>query len=158
MSISLFFFSFLITFLYLLVSLIAMTNFNTTPEFIFSASERELLTLTLAEIIDGIICDYKSFSKGIEEGIKIPEKKQEPRLMHSCILYAEGLRLAHTHPELAKKLIFASLFNASNRALDWLRANGEASKVIALLREIVKFEKWKKDERKRREEEDKAKR
>lgn len=40
-------------------------------------------------------------------------------MSHSCILYAEGLRLAHTHLNLAKKLILASLFDFEPQAYYW---------------------------------------
>jgi len=96
-----------------------MANMNYSSEFIFSAPERELLTLSIAEIIDGLMADYKNFSHKNDAGIRIPEKKQEPRMSHSCILYAEGLRLAHTHLNLAKKLILASLFDFVQQANYW---------------------------------------
>lgn len=90
-----------------------------TSNYLFSATERQLLTLSLAEIIDGLLADYKSFSQGNAPGIRIPKDKLEPRMGHSCILYAEGLRLAHTHLELAKKLITTSLFYFSDQATYW---------------------------------------
>lgn len=93
---------------------------NMTSNFLFGATERELVTFSMAEIIDGLMADYKSFSSGIQEGIRIPDKKIEPRMAHSGILYAEGIRLAHTHLELAKKLILASLFDFTDQASYWL--------------------------------------
>lgn len=105
-----------------------MTKSNSIIESIFGASERELLTLSLAEIIDGLMQEYKSFSRGIEAGINIPDSKAEPRMSHSCILYAEGLRLAHTHLELAKKLIFASLLNFNSTAREQLERKAKEEK------------------------------
>lgn len=93
---------------------------NTTTNFLFSASERELVNLSLKEIIDGIMADYKSLSYGNQEGIRIPEKKVEARMSHSSILYAEGLRLVQSHIELAKKLILASVFDYSDQIYYWL--------------------------------------
>lgn len=105
-----------------------MTNFNITSNFIFGASERELITISFAEIIAGLVADYKSFSKGNEAGISIPQNKCESRMGHSCILYAEGVRLAHTHLELAKKLILASLFDYSDQIYYWLALKERAKK------------------------------
>lgn len=96
-----------------------MTNMNSTSNFLFGASEHELLTLSLSEIIDGLMNDYKSFSQGDGAGIRIPDSKQEPRMAHSSILFAEGVRLALTYPELGKKLVLASLFNNHERAAYW---------------------------------------
>lgn len=104
-----------------------MTNFNSTPNFLSGASERELLTLSMSEIIDALLADYKSFSHGNDAGIHVPDKKQEPRQTHSCILYAEGLRLARTHLRLAKKLILASLFESNEPAAQWLAVNGNVN-------------------------------
>lgn len=105
-----------------------MTNFNSTPDSIFSATERELLTLSFDEILSGLINDYKSFSRGADAGISIPNGKQELRAAHSCILYAEGLRLTQAHLELAKKLILASLFDFSSQAKSWIDAERMAEK------------------------------
>lgn len=96
-----------------------MTKFNPTSICLFSAPERELVTLSMSEIIDGLVNDYKSLSHGVQAGVQIPEKLQESLISHSCILYAEGLRLAHTHLELAMKLIMASLFESNARAANW---------------------------------------
>lgn len=96
-----------------------MTNMNSTSNFLFGASEHELLTLSLSEIIDGLMNDYKSFSQGDGAGIRIPDNKQESRMAHSSILFAEGARLALTYPELGKKLVLASLFDNHERAAFW---------------------------------------
>lgn len=117
-----------------------MSNMNTTSNFIFGATEHELITLSLAEIIDGLMTDYKSFSRGNEPGVEVPKEKQEIRMAHSCILYAEGLRLAYTHLELAKKLILASLFANNERAAQWLTLNGEVKQVKELMKRIADFE------------------
>ena len=130
-----------------------MINFNSTPNFVYSASERELLTLSIAEILDALIADYKSFSHGNDAGIQIPKSLQEPRLAHSCILYAEGLRLAQTHLRLAKKLILASMFNEDVRASQWLKSNGEAKVLETMLEIIAQFEEAKRKEREKQEEE-----
>lgn len=114
-----------------------MTNFNITPNFIFCATERELLTLSLADIVNGLTADYKGFSRGNEASIRIPENQQEPRMSHSCILYAEGLRLAHTHPELAKKLVLASLFDSTARAAQWFAVKPDESAVFTVIRKIA---------------------
>lgn len=105
-----------------------MKNTNAIPNLLSGANERELLTLSVAEITDALMADYKNFSSGIQEGISIPGKLQEPRMAHSSILYAEGLRLAQTHLDEAKKLIIASLFNFNEQAKDWLAVKeiGEA--------------------------------
>lgn len=121
---------------------------STTPNFIFSASEHELITLSLAEIIDGLMTDYKSFSRGNKAGVEVPKSKQEIRMAHSCILYAEGLRLAYTHLELAKKLILASLFANNERAAEWLTLNGEVKQVKELMKRIADFEAQKTAKRK----------
>lgn len=118
----------------------AMTNFNTTPNYIFCASERELLTLSLAEIIEGLQADYKSFSGKTDAGIRIPESKQEPRMSHSCILYAEGIRLAHTHLDLGKRLVLSSLFDNIERVAQWYAAMGEKPKLKPLLKKISEFD------------------
>lgn len=135
---------------------------NNTTNFIFGATERELVTLSMAEIIDGLMADYKSFSSGIQAGIRIPDKKVEPRMAHSSILYAEGLRLAKTHLELAKKLILASLFDAITakdriniRSIEWLKANDEAELLKKVLKAIKDFEDYKAEERRKEEEEKK---
>ena len=99
-----------------------MTNFNTPSEFIFSAAERELLTLSTDEIIQGLMADYKKFSPKTDAGIRIPDGKREPRQAHSCILYAEALRLAHAHLEMAEKLMLASLFEFNSQAAGWIKA------------------------------------
>ena len=98
-----------------------MTNTNMTSNFIFGASERELLTLSMAELIAGLVADYKSFSQSINKGIDIPKSKRDLRMGHACILFAEGVRLAWSHPELGKKLIFASLFDLSDRVPEWFQ-------------------------------------
>ena len=119
-----------------------MTNMNMTSDFIFGASERELLTLSMAELIDGLMADYKGFSRGTDAGISIPANKLETRMAHACMLYAEGLRLAHTHLELARKLLLASLYDFTSQANNWFKAeetakeNGED---FDLLREIARF-------------------
>ena len=141
-----------VTFLQFLVYKSVMTNNSSISNFIFGASERELLTFSMAEIIDGLIADYKSFSHGNDEGILIPKALQEPRLAHSCILYSEGLRLAHTHLRLAKKLILASLLNGDIRASQWLKNNGEAKILETLLEMITQFEETKKKEREKQDE------
>lgn len=101
---------------------------NNTSNFLFGATERELVTLSMAEIIDGLMADYKSFSPGIQAGIRIPDKKVEPRMAHSSILYAEGLRLAKTHLELAKKLILASIFDYSDQICYWFAVKEKKDK------------------------------
>lgn len=144
-----------------------MANINSTSNFIFGASERELLTLSISEIIDGLLADYQSFSTGNLPGVNIPDRMVEPRMAHSCILYAEGLRLARTHLELAKKLILASLFDITEqaeewlanadkhhtnaRAIDWLKANNEADLLTKVLKAIQDFEDYKAEERKKEE-------
>lgn len=143
-----------VTFSPLLVYLSVMRNYNTTSNFIFCASERELITLSNAEILSGILADYKSFSRGIAAGIRIPEELQGPRMGHACILYAEGIRLAHTHLELAKKLILASLFYHQDRATEWLTIHGEAAALENLSHLIQEFEDFKAAERKRKEEQE----
>lgn len=115
-----------VTFYQDLVYMSVMTNFNSTINSIFGATERELLTLSLSEIIDGLMNDYKSFSRGTDAGIKIPDNKVEPRMSHSCVLYAEGLRLAQTHLDMAKKLILASIFDFNDQALFWLNVERKA--------------------------------
>lgn len=99
-----------------------MENINTTPKSIFGATEHELLTLSLAEIINGLKKEIKSHKKGTGESIA-----------HSSILYAEGLRLAYTHLELAKKFIMASLFDTNTRSVEWLIANDELKLIEQLL-------------------------
>lgn len=131
-----------------------MRNYNTTSNFIFCAPERELITLSNSEILSGLLADYKSFSRGIAAGIWIPEELQGPRMGHACILYAEGLRLARTHLELAKKLILASLFYHQDRATEWLTCHGEAAALADLSRLIQEFEDFKAAERKRKEEQE----
>lgn len=117
-----------------------MSKMNTTSNFIFGATEHELITLSLGEIIDGLLTDYMSFSRGNNAGIEVPKEKQEIRMAHSCILFSEGLRLAYTHLELAKKLILASLFANNERAAEWLTLNGEVKQVEALMKRIADFE------------------
>lgn len=117
-----------------------MENFNFTSDFIFSATERELLTLSLDDIVRGLMADYKSFSRNQDAGINIPKERREPRMSHSCILYAEGLRLAHTHLELAKKLVLASLFDCNEGTGRWVAANGDFGKMEAILKKMVKAE------------------
>lgn len=117
-----------------------MTNFNSTSNFIFGATERELSTLSLREIIDGLMADYKSFSSGTSAGIHIPSGKQEPRMSHSCILFAEGLRQASVHLELAKKLILASLFDSNAGLGNWIAANEDSDMLEKIFRKIVKSE------------------
>ena len=126
-----------------------MTNFNNTPIFLFSASERELFTLSNEEIVEGLFADYKSFSHRHEEGIEIPERLLEPRATHAGILFSEGLRLAHTHLELAKKLVLASLFEYSQRAAEWLRNNGMTKELESFIKQVTDFETFKTSERKR---------
>lgn len=99
-----------------------MENINTTPKSIFGATEHELLTLSLSEIIDGLKKEIKAHKKGTGKSVA-----------HSSILYAEGLRLAYTHLELAKKLITASLFDTNTRSVEWLIANDELKLIEQLL-------------------------
>lgn len=110
-----------------------MANKTITSNSIFSASERELVTLSMSEIIDGLLLDYKSFSHGVQAGISVPDNLQEPRVSHSCILYAEGLRLARTHQEQARKLILASLFESNAKATDWFAEEDTTDDVEATL-------------------------
>ena len=114
-----------------------MTNFNSTSNFIFGASERELSTLSLREIIDGLMADYRSFSSGTSAGIHIPSGKQEPRMSHSCILFAEGLRQASVHLELAKKLILASLFDCNASVGNCINALKGSDKLEEILRKFA---------------------
>lgn len=113
-----------------------MTNRNFTPNYLFSASERELLTLSFAEIISGLVADYKGLCRGNEVGVHVPDKMQEPRMMHSCILFAEGLRLAPTHLDLAKKLIMTSLFESNARAASWFAEKNDPAELWAILQKI----------------------
>lgn len=105
-----------------------MTNLNLTSNFIFGATERELATLSFAEIISGLMNDYKSFSAGTQAGIRIPDSKQERRISHSCILFAEGLRMAQSNLDIAKKLILASLFDFNNYVNYWLAVKEKEEK------------------------------
>ena len=130
-----------------------MRNFKTIPNFIFGATERELFNLSNEEIVGCLFDDYESFSHRNEEGIEIPEKLLEPRETHAGILFAEGLRLAHTHLELAKKLVLASLFEYSQRAAEWLRNNGMAKELEEFIKKVTDFEAFKTSERKRLHEE-----
>lgn len=116
-----------------------MTNMNSISNFLFGASEHELLTLSLSEIIDGLMNDYKSFSQGDGAGIRIPDSKQEPRMAHSSILFAEGARLALTYPELGKKLILASLLDNHERAAFWtlLKLKSKSEDIINVIRKIA---------------------
>ena len=126
-----------------------MRNFKTIPNFLFGATERELFNLSNEEIVGCLFDDYESFSHRNEEGIEIPERLLEPRETHAGILFAEGLRLAHTHLELAKKLILASLFEYSQRAAEWLRNNGMSKELETFIKMVTDFEAYKKAERKR---------
>lgn len=99
-----------------------MENINTTPKSIFGATEHELLTLSLAEIVNGLKKEINAQTKGTDKSIA-----------HSSVLYAEGLRLADTHLELAKKLILASLFDNNTRSVEWLIANDELKLIEQLL-------------------------
>lgn len=119
-----------------------MKNMNSTSNFLFGASEHELLTLSLSEIIDGLMNDYKSFSQGDGAGIRIPDSKQEPRMAHSSILFAEGVRLALTYPELGKKLVLASLFDNHERAAFWtfFQQESKSENIINVIRKIAKGE------------------
>lgn len=124
-----------------------MKNFTDTPNFVFCALERELLTLSTKEIIEALLTDYASFSHGTEAGIKIPEALQEKRQMHSCILFSEGRRLAHRLPELGRKLILASLFAKNSRSEAWLLCH-EGEEMLSELKERINaFEKEKERER-----------
>lgn len=119
-----------------------MTNMNSISNFLFGASEHELLTLSLSEIIDGLMNDYKSFSQGDGAGIRIPDSKQEPRMAHSSILFAEGARLALTYPELGKKLVLASLLDNHERAAFWtlLKLKSKSEDIINVIRKIANGE------------------
>ena len=114
----------------------AMTNYNSTPNYLFSAPERELLTLSSAEIIDGLKADYESFCRGNDAGVRVPDKMQEPRMAHSCILFAEGLRLAKTHLEQAKKLILASLFDCNIKIAGWFADENGSDGIWAVLKKV----------------------
>lgn len=116
-----------------------MTNMNSISNFLFGASEHELLTLSLSDIIDGLMNDYKSFSQGDGAGIRIPDSKQEPRMAHSSILFAEGARLALTYPELGKKLVLASLLDNHERAAFWtlLKLKSKSEDIINVIRKIA---------------------
>lgn len=129
-----------------------MRNFTETPNFIFSALERELLTLSIEEIIEALVADYKSFSHGNDEGIAVPEDLLEKRLSHSCILCGEGCRLALRLPELGKKLVMACLFYSNERAEEWLTIHGEGEAVKTLHQKIADFEAEKERERQKAEE------
>lgn len=109
-----------------------MENYKPTLESIFSATEHELLTLSLSEIVNGLKKENTSNKRG-----------KDASITHSCMLYAEGLRLANTHPELAKKLILASLFDINVRAAKWLMSNGETKMVEMLLKNELTFNKTK---------------
>lgn len=119
-----------------------MTNMNSISNFLFGASEHELLTLSLSEIIDGLMNDYKSFSQGDGAGIRIPDSKQEPRMAHSSILFAEGARLALTYPELGKKLVLASLLDNHERAAFWtlFQLESKSENIINVIRKIANGE------------------
>lgn len=119
-----------------------MTNMNSISNFLFGASEHELLTLSLSEIIDGLMNDYKSFCQGDGAGIRIPDSKQEPRMAHSSILFAEGARLALTYPELGKKLVLASLLDNHERAAFWtlLKLKSKSEDIINVIRKIANGE------------------
>lgn len=123
-----------------------MKNMNSTSNFLFGASEHELLTLSLSEIIDGLMNDYKSFCQGDGAGIRVPDSMQEPRMAHSSILFAEGARLALAYPELGKKLVLASLFDNHERAAFWtllkLKSKSEDKEkyIINVIRKIAKGE------------------
>lgn len=119
-----------------------MKNMNSISNFLFGASEHELLTLSLSEIIDGLMNDYKSFSQGDGAGIRIPDSKQEPRMAHSSILFAEGARLALTYPELGKKLVLASLLDNHERAAFWtlFQLESKSENIINVIRKIANGE------------------
>lgn len=119
-----------------------MKNMNSISNFLFGASEHELLTLSLSEIIDGLMNDYKSFSQGDGAGIRIPDSKQEPRMAHSSILFAEGARLALTYPELGKKLVLASLLDNHERAAfrTLFQLESKSENIINVIRKIANGE------------------
>lgn len=119
-----------------------MKNMNSISNFLFGASEHELLTLSLPEIIDGLMNDYKSFSQGDGAGIRIPDSKQEPRMAHSSILFAEGARLALTYPELGKKLVLASLLDNHERAAfrTLFQLESKSENIINVIRKIANGE------------------
>lgn len=112
---------------------------NITPEFISCASERELLTLSLDEIIDGLMADYRNLNFRHNPGIDVPDQLREPRQTHSCILYAEAQRLAPAHLDLAKKLVLASLFDFSHQVYAWLQIKKEADNVAKKLGKKERF-------------------